>query len=81
MTKEELHKIGTALRPFLQWLGDTEKGEKWHDTRRQLWAHVDNQIAALVDKPADKPAMDPRIAVASKKLGNAKPPKSRKSKN
>lgn len=54
MTKEELHKIGTAMQPFLQFLRDTEKGEGWHATRQQLWAHTERQIAALVGKLPDE---------------------------
>lgn len=75
MTKEELHKVGTALAGYNRWLADTEKGEAWHATRQQLWAHAERQIAALVDKPETQTEKPKKDNSADKKP-DKNPPKS-----
>ncbi len=79
MTGEELHKIGTALQPFLQFLRDTEKGESWHHIRQQLWGQADRQIAALVDKSPDKKKDKKKPLEEPKPPGKAKPANNRSS--
>ena len=54
MTKNEFQKIMRAIEPHNRWLRDTEKGESWHATRNQIWAHAERQIEKWVDTMPNK---------------------------
>ncbi len=74
MTNDEANKVAQALQPLDQFAQQTAVGRNWHAQWQSLFAQAIRDVAAMVDKARDKPAVGQVDKRPDKKVVKKAPP-------